>query len=267
MSRFTLGLAGSVFLSVLLVFALIGRDASDADAHSGRTIHLYCAASNRAVMEQVIADYTQDFDQPIQVQYGPSQALLSSIVITRSGDLYLPADASYLDLAAEKNLLSGSIPLATMRAVLAVRKGNPKRLGALADLNRSDVTYVLANHQTAAIGIVVQRAMADPSRWQDLTVSAIALRTSVTEVANDVSLGVADAGIVYASMLSTYPDLEAVEIEELASATSTLSIGILNPADQSSRIDPFIDYLTSQRYGLKRYREFGFDVLDRVIEE
>src|SRR5204863_4671942 len=66
----------------------------DAGTTGGTPLVVLCAASNRAVFEAIKADYEQEFGTQIQVQYGPSEALLTSLEISRTGDLFLPADAS-----------------------------------------------------------------------------------------------------------------------------------------------------------------------------
>ena len=70
---------------------------------------LFCAASNRAVMEAIRADYEREFGRSIQIQYGASQTLLSSMEVSGSGDLYLPADDSFLEIAREKGSDCGNV--------------------------------------------------------------------------------------------------------------------------------------------------------------
>lgn len=66
----------------------------------------YCAASNRAVMEEIRTEYEKETGRRVEIQYGPSQTLLSQIEVSKHGDLYLPADTSYLDIGREKGLIS-----------------------------------------------------------------------------------------------------------------------------------------------------------------
>ena len=83
---------------------------------------LYCAASNKSVIEAIRADYEAAFPTRVQVQYGPSQTLLASAEVSGSGDLYLPADDSYLATAGDRKLIAERFPLAAMRPVIAVAK-------------------------------------------------------------------------------------------------------------------------------------------------
>src|SRR5688500_16443936 len=42
---------------------------------------VYCAASNKSVMEAIRSDYEAKYAIPLQIQYGPSQTLLASIQV------------------------------------------------------------------------------------------------------------------------------------------------------------------------------------------
>ena len=113
---------------------------------------VFCAASNQAVFEAIRKDYEAEHHVPIQVQYGASQTLLAGLEVSKSGDLYLPADDSYLKIAADRKLTAEAFPLAQMHAVVAVAKGNPKRIAQWSDLLREDVRLVQASPDGAAIG-------------------------------------------------------------------------------------------------------------------
>ena len=227
---------------------------------AGRPIMVFCAASNRAVIEDIRADYEMEFKRLVQVQYGPSQTLLSSIEVSQTGDLYLPADDSYLTLAREKHLISEQIPLAKMRAVVAVTKGNPKNIASLADLLRPDVRVVQANPDAAAIGKITRETLQATGDWEPLEKATTAYRTTVSDVANDIVVGAADAGIVYDAVQHTYPELEAVSIAELESAVSQVALGVIASSDQPAAALHFARYVAAKDRGLKRYADHEFQI-------
>lgn len=92
---------GSIVLMVCLIAALNVPVESKSDISKKTTVPLiiYCAASNKGVLEVIRKDYERDTGKTLQIQYGPSQTLLASAEISKSGDLYLPADDSYLAIA------------------------------------------------------------------------------------------------------------------------------------------------------------------------
>jgi molybdate transport system substrate-binding protein len=220
------------------------------------TIH--CAVSNKSVLEVICADYAKEYGTAPHVQYGPSQTLLTSIEISHMGDLYLPADDSYLDVADSKQLIAKRFPLAVMEAVIAVPKGNPKKLTAFVDLLREDVRLAQANPEASAIGKLTKQALAEYGQWDKLHARTAVYMTTIAEVANSVKVGSVDAGIVYDAILHDYPSLEAVTIPELAPAKAQVAVAVLSTSKQQQQALHLARYLSAGDKGLVKYREFGF---------
>lgn len=257
MNRTIALLAGSLVVLVGIGFMLRTKKGPTA---SGTTVVLHCAASNRAVMESIRKEYEEEFDRKVEIQYGPSQTLLSSIEVTSFGDLYLPADDSYMEMAAEKGLVAETIPIAKMQAVIVVAKGNPKSIASMDDLLRDDVRVVLASPDSAAIGKVVRQTLENVGLWSDLDNAKKAYRATVNEVANDIALGAADAGIVYDAVLHTYPALSSVEVPELEGTASQVSIGVIASTKQSANALHFARFVSAKDKGLLHYKDHGFRV-------
>src|SRR2546421_6599142 len=155
-------LGSAVLLAILL--ALLAWQPRKA-AGRREPLLVYCAAGVKTPIETVAQEYEKLYRVPIQLQYGGSQTLLAGIEISKRGDLYLPADESYLALAREKNLIGESISLARMHAMLAVKKGNPKRITLLEDLLRQDTKLAQANPDAAAIGKLTRQALQKTGQW------------------------------------------------------------------------------------------------------
>lgn len=245
---------GSIVAAGLLYFSL---STEPTRSTTTEPIMLYCAASNRAVIEKIREQYVAEFDRDVQIQYGPSQTLLSSIEVSKLGDLYLPADDSYLELGREQNLIREVIPVARMQGVIAVKKDNPKHIAMYADLLNENVRLVQAN-EAAAIGRQTRREFNKQQRWQEVDKATVAYRTTVTDVANDILVGSADAGIVYDAVLHTYPDLDFVEIPELNEVAAECAIGVISTSKQPQAALHFARYVAARDRGLKEYANHGF---------
>ena len=257
MNRSSFAMLTSIIALVAMVLMLREPKPS---AQSGNPIIVFCAASNRAVLEAIRADYEREFARSVQVQYGPSQTLLSSIDVSGTGDLFLPADESYLEIGREKHLIAEQISLAKMHAVVAVPKGNPQGITSLADLFKPEVRLVQSNPDAAAIGKITRATLQPTGQWELLDKSTTAYRTTVNDVANDVVVGAADAGIVYDAVLHEYPQLEAVAIAELESAVSQIAIGVIASSKQPAIALHFARFVAARDRGLAHYAEHGFEV-------
>ncbi|MEM7479354.1 MAG: molybdate ABC transporter substrate-binding protein, partial [Planctomycetota bacterium] len=257
MSKTVIAIAASAIVLFGMLFVL---SQGEGNRSGTSTITFFCAASNRAVMEEIRQAYEKETGRSVEIQYGPSQTLLSQIEVSKMGDLYLPADISYLEIARDKKLVAEILPIARMEAVLVVPKGNPKNIQSLSDLFNPDHKVVQANPDAAAIGKVTRRVLTESGQWEKIDQATMAYRTTVNDVANDVLVGAADVGIVYDAVLHTYPDLEYVEIQELAPAASQVSIGVIQSSKQPAAALHFARYVSAQDRGLKSYKQHGFRV-------
>lgn len=226
---------------------------------SSKSLDVYVAAALKAPMEAVAKDYEARYKVPVQLQFGPSQTLLSNLEVTRLGDLYLPADDSYLALASEKKLASTFLPLATQQPVLAVTKGNPKRIQSLADLSKHKLA--LTNPDAAAIGSLLRKHL-PAGQWDLLAKSAATVATTVTEAANALQAGAADAVFIWDAMLPQYPGFQRIDLPELAGLSSNVSIALLNSSKESAAALHFARFVTAIDAGLLHFAKQGFKVVD-----
>ena len=273
-------LLGSLLLLGGLAYALTRNDrpqrapapastatASDAgqgspkNGSSDEPLMLYCAASNRAVMEAIIAQYKQECGREVQVQFGPSQTLLTSLEVSGKGDLFLPADSSYVDMAKDKQLVEEILPLAKMHAVIAVAKGNPKKIQTFEDLLKPDIKLVQANPDAAAIGKIVRDKLQAQGLWEQLNKASAAFRMTVNDAANDVALGAADAAIVYDAVLHGNSKVDTIKLKELDGATSDVLLAVAKSTKQAPNALHFARYVSASDRGLKQYATNGFEAL------
>lgn len=229
-----LSLSAVAFLSWLLY--LNSRPSStapgtDGAGLAGEPLIFYCAAGIKPPVEEAVAAFTVECGIPVRLQYAGSGTLLSNIEVTGTGDLYIAGDNSFIDTARQKRLVAETIPLAGLRPVIAVAKGNPKRISGPRDLLRDDVRVALGNPGAAAVGERTKKALTSLGLWAS-TEQAVKARgvfkPTVNEVANDVKIGTVDAGIVWDATVRQYPELEsACPLSNRESHAAQVTVGIL----------------------------------------
>lgn len=245
--------------------AVEGGEHGSGDDDRGGPLVFYCAAGIRAPVEEVVAEYQRLYGEPIQLQYGGSNTLLSQTEVAGTGDLYLAADESYIELGREKGLVRESIPLAVMRPVIAVQRGNPKQIRGIDDLLRDDVTTALGNPDQAAIGKTTRRLLQEAGKWNGLEAAVTrsgVFKPTVPEVANDIKLGAVDAGIVWDTTVALYDELQAVRVSELDAGAVHVAVGILTSCQQPARALRFARFLAARDKGLPVFSKHGYDVVE-----
>jgi molybdenum ABC transporter molybdate-binding protein len=256
-----LGSAGLVALLVaLLAFDLDAWPASKGDPP--RSLVVFCAAGLRAPVEAAARAYGEKYGVEVQLQYGGSNTHLATIQAAGLGDLYIPADDSYVRTARDKGVIAEVLPLAKMKPVLAVRKRNPQSIRSLDDLLSRKLRVAQANPEAAAIGKVAREALGRAGQWKPLQERTVVTKPTVTDVAADVALGSVDAGVVWDVTLRQVEGLDAVPAPAFDAVSATVSACVVRASRQPTAALHFARYLAARDRGLVEFARAGFAVVD-----
>ncbi len=226
-----------------------------------RPLVVYVAAVMEPTLVAAGKEYEAAYGVPVHIQSGGSQTLLAQIEIVKTGDLYVPADSDYLELAASRGLVAETLPAASMRAVLAVKDGNPKNLRHLDDLLTDNVAVAQPDPDATAVGKVTRTVLSRTDRWERLWKKKRVSPLTVTDAANAVQLGSVDAAIVWDVTARQTPGIEAVSLAELADAHGAVGVGVLTCSEQSTAALRFARFLTARDRGLPQLAKAGFSVI------
>lgn len=239
--------------AALLALALV-----PAPSAQPRPLVVLAAAALKQPLDAIAKDYHHATGRRVQITYGASQTLLTGLELARRGDLYIPADDSYLAGPREKGIVTLELPVAEMRPVLAVRKGNPRQITSLQDLLRPAVRLGQANPDAAAIGKVVRDALRRQGQWQSIAQHTRAFKGTVSDVVGDLRAGALDAGFIWDAMVGQSEDLEQVEIAELRGAQAMVALAVLAGSSQPQTAREFAEYMVT--VGREEFRRAGYSV-------
>ena len=88
-----------------------------------KPLAVYAAVGLRGPLDEIAAAYQADVGQPAELHFDGSQTMLVALDAAGDGDVYIPADASYIDIARRRDLVGDAVPLARLRAVVLGRAG------------------------------------------------------------------------------------------------------------------------------------------------
>jgi molybdenum ABC transporter molybdate-binding protein len=253
--------------SAILLGFLIAVLAWDSDKWWGRRAKIqpllvYCAAGVKKPVEEAALAYEREYGVPVDLQYGASQTLLAGIELSNKGDLYIPADESYVQLAQEKGLVEKVLALARMRPVLVVRKGNNKAPRSLAEVLSRPTRVGLANPQTAAIGKVTEKALKKTGQWKRIQELTVVYKPTVTDIAVDVQLGAVDAAFVWDVLVRQLDGLQVIPAPPLEGVISNLGVALLRCSQQPTAALRFARFLAARDRGLLFFKENDFEPVD-----
>ena len=237
-----IALASVVVVAVLL--AALGRPGG---AGQGSQLTVYCAAGLAPAVKEAAEQYEKQFAVTIHIDSASSGALLSRLELESRGDLYIPADRMFRDLARQRGYIEQSVGLAKFRLCIAVAKDNPKNIQSLNDLLRDDVSFGIANDNAAA-GVKVRQMLEVVRQWQAVRQQARVSKPTVTEVAQDVQIGSVDAALVWDATARQF-GLDVVRISELEQAWGYVDASVLKSTANSAEALRFAQYLADPEKG------------------
>jgi molybdenum ABC transporter molybdate-binding protein len=250
---------GSLAGAGVLVALLMWSPGSDSPGTpTGEPLIVYCAAGIKAPVEAVAREYEKAYGVRVQLQYGGSQTLLANMEVAGRGDLYIPGDDDYVRLARDKNLIDEVIPLARMTPVIAVKKANAAKFQSLSDLLAEGVKVSQADPDRTAVGRLTREALLPEGLWDKLRVRTVVFKPTVNDVANDVTIGAADAGIIWDAISGQYPDLATFAPVELAGRSAHVSVAVLRSTRAPTAALRFARYLGARDRGLTHFKKSGF---------
>lgn len=140
-------------------------------------------------------------DVTVTFNFAASSALAQQLNEGAAADVFVSADEANMKKVTDAGNASGPAVIARNRLSILVEKGNPKKIADLPDLARPDVVAVLCAPEVPC-GKFATAALAKAA----VTVKPASLEENVKAVVARVTLGEADAGIVYVTDVKAAAD-------------------------------------------------------------
>ena len=259
----------SVF-TIGILFVLLGgafwwlTNDNDRDGPGSADLLFHCAAGLRKPMSEIARQYEEEFGVKVNLQFGGSGALASQLELA-GGDLYLPADQSYIDSAREKGLMKEAIPVALLTAGLVVPKGNPRGLTTLSDLGKEGLKISLAE-RSASVGRFTWKVLEEEGLLARVNPNVVVTKPTVNAIVEDVATGAVDVSLAWDAVAKNFSEVEWLAVPEFLKRAKRASIGVLTSSKDAKRALHFARYVTARDRGRKVFQEMGFMVPDEGDE-
>jgi molybdate transport system substrate-binding protein len=254
MLRSRIRLAALVAAMVLVVAGCGGGDdePSGGSSASPGEIKVFAAASLTAAFTELGEQFTAaNGGTKVTFNFAGSQALATQIQQGAPADVFASADLTSMDKV--KDLAGMPQSLASNLLQIVVEKGNPKGVKGLGDLAWSDLKVVLAAPEVPA-----GRYAAEVLSKAGVDVTPVSQEDNVKAVVTKVSLGEADAGIVYVTDVAAGGDkVEGVEIPEDQNLLATYPIATVKASKAQEQAEAFMDLVLSAE-GQQVLNRYGF---------
>jgi molybdate transport system substrate-binding protein len=237
-----------------LVLAACGGD-DDAGGSSGASageIKVFAAASLTAAFTKLGEDFTAaNSGTKVTFNFAGSQALATQIQQAAPADVFASADLP--NMGKVKDLVGTPQNFASNLLAIVVENGNPKDVKGLEDLADPDLKVVLAAEEVPA-GKYAKQVLDQAG----VGVTPVSQEDNVKAVVTKVSLGEADAGIVYLTDVTAGGDkVEGVDIPEGQNVVATYPIATVKASRAQDKARAFMDLVQSAE-GQQVLKQYGF---------
>ena len=249
----------SVLVLIVLVSSLAGGTARAATlgshATDNGTLTVFAAASLTEAFTTIGNTFSKANNVTVRFNFAGSDALVTQMEQGAPADVFASANQAQMTLAQQKGLIASTPSVFVHnRLVVIVPEDNPAHIYSLADLGRPGVNLVLAA-PTVPVGKYARAAFqvmaADASFGSDflkrIQANIKSNETDVKAVTAKVSLGEADAGVVYVTDVTTSvaPKVLTIAVPPPFNQVATYPIAVTKSSQNAALAQKFIDYVES----------------------
>lgn len=241
--------------AIVLLLPGCGGPASPADGPGPLTLQVYAAASLQQPFEEIGEEFSAQHEGvEVRFNFAGSSTLLTQIRQGAPADVFAAADTATMDRLGEAGL-QGADPVAftSNTLMIAVPPGNPAGVTDLSSLTTDGLRLVVC-----APAVPCGAATESVQEAAGVELTPVSEEQSVTDVLNKVTLGEADAGLVYATdVRQAGEQVVGIAFPEAQQAVNLYPITTVKGAEGAALGADFVELVTGER-GQEILAEHGF---------
>lgn len=223
---------------------------------------LFAGAGLRQPTDRLVKMFEKDTGHTVCTTYGGSGQLMSAILASGRGDLFMPGAFFYIKTLKEKGLIHSFRRLMAHTPVIGVNHHKRDQLRSIDDLARPGVRLALGDPHAMAFGRVAQRILSHSTLKAAILKNVAVYGATVKQLALYVAQGDVDAAIIgRADAFQFRERIQMVQIPEAYNPPETIAIAVLNATRHLEAACRFRDFMASPR-GTEVFETFGFLPLD-----
>ncbi|GMV93435.1 MAG: hypothetical protein AMXMBFR82_32130 [Candidatus Hydrogenedentota bacterium] len=252
-------------LAVFLTF-LGGCTAGDESSPSSRnTVTIFAAASTTDVVTTVVERFEERHpDVTVVTSFAASSTLARQIEQGANADLFLAANADWVEHLAKRGLVAESSELFGNRLVVVVPRDSALPVHAPGDLLEAAVTRIaVGDTESVPAGIYAKQALSSLGLWDELEPKCVP-SANVRQALLYVERGETEAGIVYATDADVSAGVRvAFAFDGALHDAIMYPLALLKRAEENATAQSLYDFLGG-RDAATIFRESGFTLLNPV---
>ncbi|MCF8146649.1 MAG: molybdate ABC transporter substrate-binding protein [Deltaproteobacteria bacterium] len=250
-----LSLIRKVFLVSITLFTLIfGGSATGFSAD----LLLFAGAGLRQPTDRLIEAFQKETGQTVRVTYAGSGQLMSSILASGQGDLFMPGSLFYIEKLEKMGRIDSFKKVVAHTAVLAVNIRKTNLVRAFDDLARPGLRLALGDPKAMAFGRTALTILSHSPLKDAILKNVVVYGATVKQLAMYVSQGDVDASIIGRADAYQFRDsIQMISVPPDYFEPETIAVAVLKDSEHREAASRFRDFVASKQ-GIAMFEHFGF---------
>jgi molybdate transport system substrate-binding protein len=224
---------------------------------------VFAAAGAKPAIDEACDRFEDAYGTAVEVSYGGGGEVLSRMISLERGDVYIAPEQKFMESAVQNGAIDPATiaTVAYMIPVLAVRKGNPERIGGLSDLARPGVRVAVTRPETTLLGKYAREIFEKAGLAEEIGKNVVTEAARPDSAVTMLVMGHVDVVVTWHFYQTLAPDdLEVVWLgpEELT-GIGEMQIGVSSYTRQHDAAERFVDFMASDE-GKSVFDKHGYIV-------
>jgi molybdate transport system substrate-binding protein len=241
-------------IATAVAILFLGAQPAAAGEKSSGDITVFAAASLTESFESIAKQFEQRYpDVDVKLNFDSSSNLAAQIQQGAPADVFASADEANLRKTIDSDDVTATpVTFAKNRLEIAVEKGNPKKIKGLADLADSGLVVVLCADE-----VPCGRYAAEAFAKAGVTVSPASKEENAKATLSKVSLGEADASVVYVTDVKAEKGVSGVRVPNAQNVIATYPMATVDESQNATAARAWLRFVQSKA-GQNTLKKFGF---------
>ncbi len=219
-----------------------------------QSLLIYCGAGMQKPFQEIAEAFRAESGCEVNVTYANAAQIQTQITEAKQGAFFIAGSQEEVKPVSE--FVLDSTPLVKHIPVLAVAAGNPKGIGGIADLGKEDIVTVIGDPESTPIGKIAMKAFGDFGVKE--TVNLAATTTTAPQLATVISLGEADAAIIWKENCKA-DGVEICDSEDMNAYVKVIPAARLSYDGESEAATAFLAYLKTEAVN-EIWMKYGYEL-------
>ncbi|MHC1628033.1 MAG: molybdate ABC transporter substrate-binding protein [Candidatus Nezhaarchaeales archaeon] len=252
----------AVMVVLIVIAGVSGYLMGSMVATKAKSLVMFAGAALKAPGEELIEIFGNATGVKVDVQWGGSGKVLSSLEISKSGDIFLSGSPDYMIKAINDGVVDPkSIRIiAYLVPAIIVPKDNPKNITCLEDLAKPGIRVGIGNPDYVCVGKYAKELLQYNGLWDNVSKNIVVYAESCSKTASLVVTGSVDAIIGWHVFHYWNPDeTEIIWLKpEQIPKISYICAAVTKYCHDRNLAEIFLDFLANSEISKIILRQYGY---------